>query len=341
MKLTLHRFELPLTHPFRIARSVTTVQVTFIVELEQDGIHGYGEATEDSFYGHTFESMSKSLNTVREELETAADWTPETLWEQLDPKLKNDRFAQCALDEAAWDLYGKQQGKKTHEIWGGQLTNPPPTSYTSYTIGIDTVEKMIEKLNEKQNHPVFKIKLGVKNDVEIVRALRKETAAPFYVDANCAWTPDEAIKKSKQLRDLNVIFIEQPLVREDVDGLQHVFKNSALPIMADESCQAESDVARCAGTFHGVNVKVVKCGGLTPAKRMITQARELGLKTMVGCMTESTVGISASAQLLPWLDYADLDGAMLIAKDIATGISVENGFIQYSDKNGNGVQLLG
>ena len=167
---------------------------------------------------------------------------------------------------------------------------------------------MVAKLREMPGFPVYKIKLGTKNDIEIIRALRQATDAVFRIDANCAWTADETIDKSHALKELGVEFIEQPMVRENWKEMEKVYRHSALPIIADESSQTEEDVARYEGLFHGINVKLPKCGGLTPGKRMLEDARRRGMKTMVGCFTESSVGISATAQVLPLLDYADLDG---------------------------------
>ena len=160
----------------------------------------------------------------------------------------------------------------------------------------------------------------------------------FRVDANCGWTAEQTIELSSVLKEMGVEFIEQPLPPEDVEGARRAFANSALPLIADESCITEEDVDRCAGRFHGINIKLVKCGGLATARRMITRARELGLKVMVGCMTESTVGISALAQLLPLLDYVDMDGAVLLAKDIATGVRLDRGKCIYPNVNGTGVR---
>jgi len=176
--------------------------------------------------------------------------------------------------------------------------------------------------------------------LEIVRQLRRHTDAVFRVDANCGWTADETIRNASALRDLNVEFIEQPLPADALDQMPRVCAGSALPIIADESCGVPEDVQRCCGCFHGVNVKLVKCGGLSPARRMIAQARQLGLKVMVGCMTESTVGISAIAQLTPLLDYVDMDGALLLAEDIASGVRIERGRVILPDENGCGVRLL-
>jgi L-alanine-DL-glutamate epimerase-like enolase superfamily enzyme len=170
--------------------------------------------------------------------------------------------------------------------------------------------------------------------------LRQHTDAVFRVDANCGWGAEETIRNSVALKELGVEFIEQPLPPDDWEGMQEVYLNSALAAIADESCQQEPDVDRCRGFFHGVNVKLVKCGGLTPARRMIARAKQLGLKTMVGCMTETSVGISAIAQLLPMLDYVDMDGALLLAEDVATGVTIERGRVRFPDENGCGVRLL-
>ena len=245
-------------------------------------------------------------------------------------------FALCALDIAFNDLYARKQNKKLYEVWGFQIDKNP---MTDYTIGIDSTEKMVQKMKELP-WPIYKIKLGTKNDIEIVTELRKHTNAIFRIDANCGWSVDEAIENSYKLKELGVEFLEQPLKANDIEGAKKLFKDSALPIIADESCIVEDDVEKCVGLFHGVNVKLTKCGGLTPGKRMLENAKRFGLKTMVGCMTESTVGISAIAHLLPLLDYVDMDGSLLLKKDIAYGITIKNGIISYSDTNGIGVTLL-
>lgn len=337
MKLTLRQFDLPLRHVFTIARGSSSVSRTLIVELEQDGVRGYGEAGDNEYYGITLDNMSAALESVRPQLEAHTLGDPADLWQQLAPRLAQNTFAQCALDQAAHDLWGKLRGEPVWKLWGLSLENVP---VTDYTIGIDTIEVMVAKMQEFPGWPIYKIKLGTPNDLEIVRTLRGHTDAVFRVDANCGWTADEAIRNSAALKDLGVEFIEQPLPPDDWQGIKRVYAESALPIVADESCQQEPDVDRCNGCFHGVNVKLVKCGGLTPARRMIARARELGLKTMVGCMTETSVGISAIAQLLPMLDYVDMDGALLLAKDVAAGVTIDRGRVRFSDENGCGVRLL-
>lgn len=338
MRLTLRPFDLPLRHVFAISRGATHVCRTLIVELEQDGVRGYGEAGENPFYGATMENMQAALEQVRPQLEASPLGDPADLWEQLRPVLQASTFAQCALDIAAWDLWGKLRGQPLWKLWGLRIDGPLPV--TDYTIGIDTIDVMVRKMREFPGWPVYKIKLGTADDLGIVRELRRHTDAVFRVDANCAWDAPTAIRLSGPLKELGVEFLEQPLPPDRWDDMKEVVRRSALPIIADESCGVESDVERCDGCFHGVNVKLVKCGGLTPARRMLDRARQLGLKTMVGCMTESSVGISAIAQLLPLLDYVDMDGALLLARDAATGVRIDRGRVLYPEEPGCGVRLL-
>jgi L-alanine-DL-glutamate epimerase-like enolase superfamily enzyme len=310
MELRIHEFDLPLRHTFTIARGSINQQKTLIAELNDGNYSGYGEATTNDYYGFTFENMAKALERVRPLLAGMKLDDPPKLWDRCAELLRDNPFAQCALDQAAHDLWGKNLNQPVYRLWGLQLSAIPASNYT---IGIDSIDKMVEKLNEFPGWPIYKIKLGTKEDLEIVRALRQHTNAVFRVDANCGWTADQTISNSRALRDLGVEFIEQPLPADKWNEMKRVFAESALPVIADESCIVASDVAKCAGHFHGINIKLVKCGGLTPARRMIAEARERKMKVMVGCMTESTVGISAIAQLLPILDYVDMDGAVLLA----------------------------
>lgn len=343
LKLRTHQFDLPLRHPFTISRGTITVQPTLIVELDDDRHRGFGEATTNEYYGMTMSHMLDSLERVRELVETSTWNEPTELWEQAAPRLHDCPFALCALDQASYDLWGKRQGQPVHRLLGldrllGLTIDVIPRS--SFTIGIDTIDRMVAKLREIPDWPIYKIKLGTPHDLDIVRQLREHTAAVLRVDANCGWSVEETIANSHQLKELGVEFIEQPLPANDWSGAKQIFQQSALPIIADESCLAMPDVDRCEGHFHGINIKLVKCGGITPARRMIERARALKLKVMVGCMTESTVGISAIAQLLPLLDYVDMDGAALLRSDIADGVRVIAGVCQFPDENGNGVSLL-
>jgi len=337
MKLTLHRFDLPTRHPFTISRGTTTVQRTLIVELQQEGVCGYGEAPEAAYYGATIEQMIGRLELIRPQIEMCQLGGPAVFWEAMQPLLGDATFPLCALDLAAHDLWGKLRGAPVWKLWGLSIDRVPPTDYT---IGLDSIEVMVRKLEEFPGFPVYKIKLGTPDDLQIVRSLREHTDAVFRVDANCAWGVEQTIRNAEGLKPLGVEFIEQPLPPEDSAGMRRVFRESVLPLMADESCRIESDVDRCRGCFHGVNIKLVKCGGLTPARRMIARARQLDMQVMVGCFTESTVGISAIAQLLPLLDHVDMDGALLLAKDIATGVRIDRGRVTYPQRDGLGVDLL-
>ncbi len=339
MHLHLYPVDLRLRHTFTIAHDSRDVQPTLIVALsdEPGGPTGLGEATATRYYGVTIESMMQALEAIRPLIEAHNLTDPAAFWTQLQPYLADQPFAACALDQAAWDLWAKRQRKPLYQLW--QL-DPAQAPLTNYTIGIDTPERMVAKLVEWP-WPLYKVKLGrADTDLATIETLRQHTDARFRVDANCGWTVEQTLAFAPELARLGVEFIEQPLPASDRDGAKRLFAQSELPIMADESCIVENDVDRCVGLFHGVNIKLTKCGGLTPARRMIERARALNLQVMVGCMTESSVGISAIAQLLPLLDYADLDGALLITNDPATGVTFNDGRIQYADRPGTGAQLL-
>lgn len=335
MKLETATYRLENQSIFRIAHGARTHTDTFFVRLSRQGIYGVGEATPVPYYGITPADMSHRLASLAPILEELAWDTPEELWHALDPYLSTNRFAQCALDMAAHDWYGKRLHQPLYQIWGLSLENLP---VSNYTIGIDEVSVMQEKI-KSIDFPLYKIKLGTTEDVAIVRALREVTQAPFRVDANGAWTVDQTLAYAPQLKALGVEFIEQPLAASDWDGMKALRGRSVLPLIADESCQVEADVTRCAEVFDGVNIKLAKCGGLTPARRMISQARKLGLNVMCGCMTESSVGISAIAHLLPLLDYVDMDGALLISNDPAQGVQLDQGQVKFTNQPGLGVTL--
>ncbi len=337
MQLKLRTIELPLRHVFRTAHGATMVQENLLVELRDGDLAGFGEGASSSYYGVTAAKMVADLEAARSEIESWTPADPAELWQRLLPRLAHDRFALAALDAAAHDLWGKTLGRPTYRVWGLELDRIPPSDYT---LGIDTIENTLKILAEFDGWPIYKIKLGTPGDLEIVRQLRRHTTAAFRIDANGSWTAQQAIGNARELKSLGVQFIEQPLKADDWEGMKRVAAESALPVMADESCLVEEDVPRCPGFFHGINIKLAKCGGMTPARRMIDAARRLGLKVMMGCMTESTVGISAIAQFLPLLDYVDMDGAALIARDVASGVRLEKGRAVFPKENGNGVRLL-
>tara|TARA_Y100000588_G_scaffold84389_1_gene89154 strand:- start:1055 stop:2074 length:1020 start_codon:yes stop_codon:yes gene_type:complete len=334
MELFLHEFDLPLKHPFTIARGTITTQPTLIVELRQDGKSGFGEATINTFYASSMLRMKERFKQMQAEVSSFSLGDPSEFWSLCNKHLNDAPFMLSALDCAAHDLWGKLEDLPVHQLWELDLTN---AVNSSFTIGIDDIETMRSKLKEESGWPVYKIKLGTKEDAQIVQALRQDTEALFRVDANCGWKVDEAIALSSELSRQGVEFIEQPLTPEKNDAQGRLFHESVLPLVADESCVAEQDVMQCVGRFHGVNIKLSKCGGLTPARRMINVARDHGLKVMVGCMTESSIGISAGSQLAPLIDYADLDGAVLLAEDTANGVKVDRGSLIYPDLPGCGI----
>jgi len=325
--------ELPFRYPFTISRGTKTHQPALIVELEFRGKNGYGEAPAITYYNIPVEKMVEDLERKKIFVEKFAYTDPERYWHYLHHIFPQNPFLVCALDMASWDLYGKLRGKSLHQLWNLEISQAP---ICDYTIGIDTVEKMVAKMHEKP-WPVYKIKVGVEGDVELVAALRKHTDAVFRVDANAGWTLEEALVKIPQLKELGVELVEQPLAKNDLQGMKQLFEQSPLPLLADESCVAEADVDACNGLFHGINIKLTKCSGITPALRMIKRARELNLRVMLGCMNESTIGSAALAQLAPLADYMDMDGPLLLAEDIAAGLQYEAGRVTVSGAAGLGI----
>ena len=338
VKLHLRDLHLPMRHPFRTSHGVLTQQHNLLVELHDgDGRVGRGEAPSSRAWPqYTMATMRSALEAAQEVIERAVWERPEQLWHAVQPRLAAEPFALCALDEAAHDLWGQRLGAPVWQLWGLSLERLP---VSDYTIGLDTVERMVAKLREFEGWPVYKIKLGTADDLALVRALREHTNAIFRIDANTGWSVEQTLAYAPELQALGVEFIEQPLRRDDWQGMKQVHEACALPVIADESCQTEADVERCAGHFSGINIKLSKAGGLTPARRMIQRARELGLKVMVGCMCESSIGISATAQLLPMLDFADLDGALLLGEDVADGVKIERGVVSFPDRPGTGLAM--
>jgi len=280
--------------------------------------------------------MKERLEMIRDKVEQYDGLDPTAFWNRLSNHFSEYTFAQCALDVAAWDWMAKSKNQALYQHWGLNINQLPPTSYT---LSIAKVEKMVERMEETP-WPVYKIKLGRADDMDRVRALRQHTKAKFWVDINAAWTAAETIEKSFELKELGVDFIEQPLPYDEWDAMEKVFQESALPLIADESCRTLEDITRCQNCFHGVNIKIMKAGGLTPALKMIQAAKKQGLKVMVGCMTESTVGISGIAHLLPLLDYADMDGALFLKQDIASGVEIKKDTVVFPKTPGTGAMLL-
>ena len=337
MKVQFTTSNLPFKYPFTISKGTKTHQPSLVVELDYFGVKGYGEAPAISYYHIPVEKMVADLEAKRKLVEKFSFSDPERYWHYLHHLFPDNSFLVCALDMAGWDIYGKMKKKALYQLWNLDLSTTP---VTDYTIAIDETATMIKKMEERP-WPVYKIKVGMPGDVETVAALRKHTDAVFRVDANAGWTLEEALQKIPQLQSLGVELVEQPLAKDDREGMALLYRQSPLPLFADEACVFEKDVTGCATLFHGINIKLTKCSGITPARRMIQKARELGLKVMIGCMNESTLGSAAIAQLAPMADYIDMDGPLLLAEDIATGIGYDFGKISYSSNPGLGIEMTG
>lgn len=328
--------ELPFKYPFTISNGRTkTHQPSLVVALSIGNFIGFGEAPAIAYYNITVEQMVADLESKKQMVEKFALTDPERYWHYLHHLFPENPFLVCALDMAAWDLFGNMKGKKLYQLWNTNWENTP---VTDYTIGIDNIDKMLVKMKE-QPWPVYKVKLGTDQDIAIIKALRAETDAIIRVDANAGWTLEEAKENIPQLAELGVEMIEQPLAKDNWEGMQQLYQESSLPLFADESCVFEQDVLRCANHFHGINIKLTKCSGLTPARRMIEKGRELGLKIMMGSMNESSIGAAAVANFLPQLDYVDMDGPLLLSQDMAKGIQFDFGTVTLLGAAGLGIRV--
>lgn len=335
MELSFWEQKLPFEYPFTISNGRTkTHQHSLMVRLSLGNWAGFGEAPAIVYYNVTVEGMMEQLEKHRKVIEKFALIDPERFWHFLHHLFPNDPFLVCALDMAGWDLWGQMKKQPLHNLWNTEwhtASNPgadniPPIC--DYTLGIDPIEKMVQKM-EAHPWPIYKVKVGTEYDIEMITALRKHTYKPIRVDANAGWTTEEALLKIPALADLGVELVEQPLAKDNWEGMEQLKKQSALPLFADESCVLEKDVAVCANYFHGINIKLTKCSGLTPALRMIKEARTLNLKVMMGSMNESVIGSAAIAQFLPQLDYVDMDGPLLMTELNGVGLN-------YSFENNNG-----
>jgi len=335
--------QIPFEYPFTISNGRTkTHQHSLMIRLSLGNWQGYGEAPAIVYYNVTVESMMELLEKNRKLIEKFALIDPERFWHFLHHLFPNDPFLVSALDMAGWDLFGQMKKQPIHEIWNTPWNEETPTPICDYTLGIDTTTKMVEKM-KAHPWPIYKIKVGTDYDIEMITALRAHTSVPLRVDANAGWTTEEALQKIPALADLGVELVEQPLAKDNWEGMAQLKAASTLPLFADESCVFEKDVATCANYFHGINIKLTKCSGLTPANRMIKEAKTLGMKIMMGSMNESVIGSAAIAQFLPQLDYVDIDGPLLMTELNAVGLdyNMENnkGKIIPLTRPGLGVQF--
>lgn len=330
-------FDLAFKYPFTTNKGTKTHQPILVVSLGVGPLVGFGEAPAISYHNITVEGMVELLESKKAVLQRYALIDPKRFWHFLHHLIPDNNFLIAALDIAAWDLFSKMRRKPLYQMLGLTWQNTP---ITDYTIGLESAPEMVAKI--KANHwPLYKIKLGKPDDIDLLRAIRKETDAKLRVDANEGWQLEDAKKLLPELEALGVQLLEQPLHRNEREAMEELKAMANIPLFADESCQTEKDIEHCAKGFDGVNIKLTKCGGITPALEMIDKAKKLRLKVMIGSMCESTLGSAAIAHMLPLLDEVDADGPLLLKEDLATGLSYNQGVITVSEAAGLGIQFKG
>ncbi len=338
MKMRFFPYELKLKHVFTVASYSRTTTPDVQVEIEYEGVTGYGEASMPPYLGQTVDTVMAFLRKV--DLEQFSDpFGLEDILAYVDSLSPGDTVAKAAVDIALHDLVGKLLGAPWYKIWG---LNKEKTPSTTFTIGIDTPDVVRGKTREVAGQfNILKVKLGRDNDKEMIRTIRSVSALPIAVDANQGWSDRQyALDMIHWLKEQGIVMIEQPMPREQLDDIAWITQQSPLPVFADESLQRLNDVTALKGAFTGINIKLMKCTGMREAWKMVTLARALDMKVMVGCMTETSCAVSAAAQLSPVVDFADLDGNLLISNDRFKGMEVINGKITLNDLPGIGVDLI-
>ena len=335
LNLSFRPYELKLRHAFNLARNQRTTTPGVQVQIEYDGITGYGEASMPPYLGESVASVSECLGKL--DLSQFSDpFRIEEIHEYMESVAPDNRAAKASVDIALHDLIGKIMGQPWHKIWG---LNPDKTPNTSFTISYDADPvEMKKKIEETSPYKVVKVKMGLDHDKEIVEALRRHTDVPICVDANQGWNNREkALEMCHWLAERNCLFVEQPMDKAAIDDTAWLRERSPLPIIADEFLQRLPDVRRAAQAYDGINIKLMKSTGMHEAYQMAVLARALGMKVMLGCMTETSCAVSAAAQLAPMVDWADLDGNLLIANDIFDGMKIVDGKVTLNDRPGIGV----
>ena len=335
LHLKFFPYELKLAHVFTVASYSRTTTPDVQVELSWEGVTGYGEASMPPYLGQSVETVTTFLNKV--DLSQFNDpFQMEDILSYVDSLSEGDGAAKCAIDIALHDLVGKLIGQPWYRIWGLDAAKAPSTTFT---IGIDTPEVVKEKtLEAAGKFNILKVKVGLDTDVEMIETIRSVTDVPLAVDANQGWKDrSKALDEIFWLKEHGIVMVEQPMAKERIDDIAWLTERSPLPIFADESIQRMKDIPSLVGAYNGINIKLMKCTGMREGWRMATMARALGMKVMVGCMTETSCAVSAAAQFSPYVDFADLDGNLLIANDRFDGVKVVNGKLSLPDRPGIGV----
>jgi L-alanine-DL-glutamate epimerase-like enolase superfamily enzyme len=324
-------------HPFIIARGgQSAYRVVWVRLVDADGAEGWGEASPSRFYGETADTVLVALERFAPVLQHADAWSIDAIERELEKAMRWHASARCAVSAALHDLAAKRLGVPVWKLWGLDAKAAP---LSSFTIGIAPDEATLRaRVREAAHYPILKIKLGSSWDRDVLRIVRQEApTATLRVDANCAWTPKQALGMLDALNEVGVDMLEQPLPPQELAGLRFVRERANIPVVADESCLVASDIPKLEGIVDGVNIKLAKCGSLREALRMIAVARAHGMRVMCGCMIETTLGIAAAAHFSPLLDDADLDGAALLADDPFTGPAIPGGQVTLGDAPGLGV----
>lgn len=335
MKLSFRPYELKLAHVFTVSSYSRTSTPGIQLQIEYEGVTGYGEASMPQYLGQSVESVSRFLERV--DLSRFPDpFQLEDILAYVDSLSPGDTAAKAAVDIALHDLVGKLLGAPWYRIWG---LNPAKAPNTTFTIGIDTPEVVRVKTREcADRFRILKVKVGLDNDKEMIRTIREITDLPIAVDANQGWKDRaQALEEIFWLKEHGVVMVEQPMAKERLDDNAWITERSPLPVFADEAVQRLADIPGIKGAYHGINIKLMKCTGMREAWKMANYAKAEGMRVMVGCMTETSCAVSAAAQLSPLADFADLDGNLLITNDIFYGMQVIDGKITLPDRPGIGV----
>ncbi len=337
MTLQFSPYELHLKHVFTLASGSRTTTPGMQTEIRFGDIVGYGEASMPPYLAENVRSVGNFLKLV-DLSQFESPFLVEEILEYIDNLAPENHAAKASVDIALHDLVGKLMNQPWYRIWG---LDPGKTPNTSFTIGIDTPEIIKEKVREASQFKILKVKLGQKNDIEMIETIRSVTDAPLCVDVNQGWTDrSKALEMIHWLKERGVVFVEQPLPKASIDDTAWLTANSPLPVIADEAIQTISDFKKIQGAYNGINVKLMKCGGMHAAYTMISMARALGMKVMIGCMTETSCAVTAAAQMSPLVDWADLDGNLLIDNDIFEGLKIKEGKIILPELPGIGVRKI-
>lgn len=338
LKVTLEPYRLELFKPFRISRDVYDHKDGIRVILSYGGLTGLGEANEHVYYQVTKPGLENQLNILKGIVEQQSLIHPLEMYDLMERAIGLQPFALAAMDMAYWDLYAKTQNQPTHYLFDLPVPLLKP-QYSSYTISIDDPSEM-EK--EVRAHPFkkFKVKLGTKDDIHLMHQLLRLTESEFCIDANCAWDFDYAKEFAQTFQHTNLKMIEQPLQAEMWKPMVRLKQETHIPLFADESFIHQSDLTQCLASFDGINIKILKCGGLTPAIEIIRQAMNANAPVMIGCMMESSIGISAALQVTPWASFIDIDSILFLKNDPAYGCVIgEDGQVTLQQTPGNGCLL--